>query len=216
MRGAVCVGGGSRPGLLDAVGEDALARIQDAYLNYLESSAAIFEPDGTCACIECRSQYCGLLRRASRQLVQRPMGAAAPPALCCRGGWLAAREAIARREPAFGECAGGLTVCAAPILACGRVIGANVAVVSAPPQDGGRQQAVAEKFELPLALVRAAADAYAQRPLCVIDAARRHIESAASAIGELYATRCHGARNAPQSAMWLAPTVSAEPSTPWR
>lgn len=186
------------PTLRDLVGAETLARLQRMCLSYLGTGAAIFERDGTCVCAEFPSQYCDLLRRASRQLAQSPADGVSRQDLCCRAGWATARHAMITERPAHGACCGGVLLYACPIIASGAVVGANMVVVGAPPRDPGCLQAVAESFGLAPALLRAAAESHPPTSAHVHEAAERHIKDTADLIGGLVAARCDAQPSAPR------------------
>jgi ligand-binding sensor protein len=173
----------------DVIGEETLARAQDTYLNPLGGSAATFEIDGTQAYVELRSEYCSLIRRASRQLAHSSGRENPAPGSWCAECCEAARDAMATGKPAFAECPAGLTLYAVPIVACGTLVGALGAALGSPPQDDVRLRVVAEKFRLPVPLVRAVAESYSPRPARVIDGAKRQMEGVAALLGSLYAAR---------------------------
>jgi hypothetical protein len=171
------------PTLREAVGETALLQLQGLYLNYLDTAAAIVERDGTWACAEFRSEYCLLLRRASRQLGPSADGGCER---CCEGLSRAAGRAMAMGQAAFDECRAGLLVLAFPIVAWGSVVGSNAIVVGAPPPGASRLGAVADTFRLPPPLLQAVARPGAAALRWGLEAVVRHIEGTADIIRERY------------------------------
>jgi len=174
--------------LKNIVGKELLNRIQSSYLNYLESSAAIYEIDGDYATTLSSSKYCDFLNQTSRKLG----GATDEEALksgrwiCHNDCWAASSKAIKDRKPCEMECSGGIMIYAVPIIVHGMVIGSNNAGVSNPPTDEKKINEIAQRYKVNpkelLSLVRECSP----RPEYVLRAAKEHISTAAETIAEIF------------------------------
>ena len=174
--------------LKNIIGEELLNKIQDSYLKYLESSAAIYEVNGDYAAALFASKYCDFLNQASRKLAGKTDGEALKSGrwICYEDCWATSLKSIKDKKPCEIECSGGIKIYAAPIIADDMVIGSNNAGVSNPPTDEKKIKEIAEKYKVdPKELLRIAKE-YVPRPEYVSNAAKSHIAVAAEEITEIF------------------------------
>lgn len=174
--------------LKNIIGEKLLYRIQDSYLKYLESSAAIYEVNGEYAAALFSSKYCDFLNQASRRLAGKTDEEALKSGrwICHEDCWATSLKSIQDKRPCEMECSGGIKIYAAPIIANDMVIGSTNAGVSNPPTDEKGIKEIAEKYKVdPKELLRIAKE-YVPRPEYVVNAAKNHILAAAESIAEIF------------------------------
>lgn len=170
------------------VGEGLLNEIQKSYVQYLESSAAIYENSGDYAAALFSSGYCDFLNRASREMAGKTDEEALRSGrwICHEDCWAVSLKSIKDKKPCEIECSGGIKIYAAPIIAEGVVIGSNNAAVSNPPTDDKKITEIAGKYRVdPKELLKIAKE-YSPRPEHIFNAARNHITVAAKAIAAFF------------------------------
>ncbi|MBF0519266.1 MAG: PAS domain S-box protein, partial [Nitrospirae bacterium] len=177
--------------LLDTVGKGTLERIAKGYLDLLETSAAIYEVDGSYATALFSSGYCKLMDRASRKLCDTSDNA---EALAC-GKWLchqscwsnASKITIETGAPYdLKPCEGGINIYAVPIKAFGKVIGSINCGYGSPPPDDMTLCELANKYHINKETLTEISNEYEARPEYIVKAAKKHILLAAELIGEIY------------------------------
>jgi PAS domain S-box-containing protein len=174
--------------LKSIVGEELLNKIQNSYLKYLESSAAVYEVNGDYAAALFASKYCDFLNQASRKLAGKTDEEALKSGrwICHEDCWATSLKSIKDKKPCEIECSGGIKIYAAPIIANDMVIGSNNAGVSNPPTDEKKIKEIAEKYKVdPKELLKIAKE-YVPRPEYVSNAAKSHISVAAEEIAEIF------------------------------
>lgn len=171
------------------IGKELLNRIQDSYLQYLESSAAIYEANGGYAAAFFTSSWCDFLNRASKKLagdVPEEEALKSGKWICYEDCWVVSLKSIKDKVPCEIECSGGIKIFAAPIIADGIVIGSNNAGVSNPPADEKKIKEIAERYRVDAKKLLEVAGEYTPRPQYVLNAARNHILIAADTIAEIF------------------------------
>ncbi|MBN1102412.1 MAG: PAS domain S-box protein [Deltaproteobacteria bacterium] len=179
--------------ILACVGKRALREIAADCLRLLGTSSAIHERDGHCALRVFSPGWCRLLEQASRRLYRKEGNQAAVEAArrlcqesCCTD---AAKAAIEQGTPVDKECDGGIRLCAVPILADGDSVGAISFGYGDPPRDPEKLHEIAVRFGVSVDELQQQAEAYGDRPLFIIDLARKRLEASARLIGEMVARR---------------------------
>ena len=177
--------------LKSIIGEKLLNETQDAYLKYLESSAAIYEVNGNYAAALFTSKYCNFLNEASRKLAGKTDEEALKSGkwICHEDCWATSLKSIKDKKPCEMECSGGIKIYAAPIIAEGMVIGSNNAGVSNPPTDEKKIKEIAERYKIDSKELLKVAKEYTPRPEYVVNAAKNHILTAAGTIAEIFLRR---------------------------
>ncbi|MBF0319250.1 MAG: PAS domain S-box protein [Nitrospirae bacterium] len=177
------------PALRQAVGEGQLRDIQDSYMQYLESSAAIYEINGDYAVSLFASRWCDFLNKASRGLcgdVSDDEALKSGRWICHEDCWATSRKSMLDKRPFEMECSGGIVIYAAPIIADDIVIGSNNAGISNPPADEKKIAEIADKYKVsPDELLNIAGE-YTPRPEYVFNASRKHIQIAANTIANIF------------------------------
>ncbi|MBF0466578.1 MAG: PAS domain S-box protein [Nitrospirae bacterium] len=177
--------------LLDTVGKGTLERIAKGYLDLLETSAAIYEVDGSYAIALFSSGYCKLMDRASRELCGTSDNA---EALAC-GKWLCHRSCWSNASKITIEtgapydlkpCEGGINIYAVPIKAFGKVIGSINCGYGSPPSDDMTLCELANKYHINKETLTEISSEYEARPEYIVRAAKNHILLAADLIGQIY------------------------------
>jgi len=159
----------------------ALLELQNAYLRYVETSAAIYESNGEYATeLMVGSPYCRILVEASARM--REEGGRD---ICHEDCRACALKAINAERPQKMECSGGIHLYAVPILCDGAAIGALSAGVSNPPEDKERLAKIADVYGIEFeALWRAACD-FVRKPDYLYEGAKDHIRHTAKIIALL-------------------------------
>ena len=173
--------------LLEAVGSEGLAGIADDFLRVLGTSCAVYEKNGDYALGIFSSGWCQALDEASYRLCRTDD----PTAALASGHWLchescwhdAARASIEAGEPVDVDCHGGIRLFAVPIRAYGEVVGSINFGYGDPPDDRDALARLAEKFEIPIEALVAAARLHPHRSPELIEEARRRLHNAARLIG---------------------------------
>lgn len=174
--------------LKSIIGENLLNKIQGAYLQYLESSAAIYEANGDYAAALFTSRWCDFLNQASKKLagnVSENEALKSGRWICHEDCWATSLKSIKDKKFCEMECSGGIKIFAAPIIVGGMAIGSNNAGVSNPPTDKEKVKEIAEKYKVdPKELLKIAGE-YTPRPEYVFSAARNHVLVAADTIADI-------------------------------
>jgi PAS domain S-box-containing protein len=174
--------------LKNIIGEGLLNRIQNSYLKYMESSAAIYETNGDYAVAIFSSKYCDYLNQASRKIAGKTDDAALKSGkwICHEDCWATSLQSIKEKKPCEVECSGGIKIYAMPIIADGTVIGSNNIGVSNPPTNEKKIGEIAQKYKVdPKELLRIAKE-YSPRPENIMNAVKNHVSIAADTIAEFF------------------------------
>ncbi len=173
--------------ILDAVSQNNLDAMGRDLMALLDTSVAVYEANGDYAYGLFDSDWCQLLDAASFALC----GTDDTREALCSGRWLchencwndSARAAIESGAPTDIECVGGIRLYAVPIFAGDEVVGALNMGYGNPPRDEATLAGLAERFEMDVEEIRAAAMQYKPRPRYIIDVAKRRCHSMARLIG---------------------------------
>ena len=175
--------------ILDSVGNEILTDIVGDYLDLLDTSAAVYEKDGSYAFGIFNSSWCRELDQASRSRCSTADNAEALKSgkwYCHESCWgRASNISIEKGEPVECECMGGINLYAVPIKARGEIIGAINFGYGDPPKDPERLQEIAELYGKDLDGLMRDANAYETRPPFIIDLAKKRLLSSAKLIGEI-------------------------------
>jgi PAS domain S-box-containing protein len=174
--------------LKNTVGENLLETIQDSYLTYIESSAAIYETNGDYAVAIFTSKYCDYLNQASRKIAGKTDDEALKSGkwICHEDCWATSLKSIKDKKPCEIECSGGIKIYAAPIIAEDTVIGSNNIGLSNPPTDEKKIEEIARKYKVDSKELLRIAKEYPPRPEYIFNAAKKHVLVAADTIVEFY------------------------------
>ncbi len=157
----------------------------------LETSAAIYEADGSYAVALFTSSYCKFMDMASRNLC---MTSDNEKALAC-GKWLchescwssASRTTVETGEPYdLRPCEGGINIYAVPIKGFGKVIGSLNFGYGSPPSEDSAIGELAENYQVDREKLKELVQEYKARPDYIIDAVKRFAILAAELIGKIY------------------------------
>ncbi len=90
----------TRVKLRNIIGEGLLNRIQNSYLTYMESSAAIYETNGDYAIAIFSSRYCDYLNQASRKIAGKTDDEALKSGkwICHEDCWATSLQSIKKRS----------------------------------------------------------------------------------------------------------------------
>ncbi|MBF0566820.1 MAG: PAS domain S-box protein, partial [Nitrospirae bacterium] len=180
-----------RRDLLDTVGKETLERIAKSYLDLLETSAAIYETDGSYATALFSSSYCKLMDAYSRKLCISADNTYALDSgkwLCHESCWTnASRITMETGEPYdLKPCEGGINIYAAPIKASGKIVGSINCGYGSPPSDDKTIDELAGKYKVDKKSLLQAAKQYRERPEYIVEAVKRNILLSAELIGGIY------------------------------
>mgnify|MGYP006277464235 CR=1 FL=1 len=175
--------------ILDAIEKQTLSNIVLDYLVLLETSAAVYERNGDYALGIFSSGWCKLLDATSRRLCGTDDNREALESgmwHCHESCWNdASREAIEQRRPVDVPCSGGIRLYAVPIWADGDIVGAINFGYGNPPTYPDALREIAERYQLPIDMLRKQAKAYEPRPPFIIDLAKRRLKTSAQLIGKI-------------------------------
>lgn len=179
--------------LADLVDKKTLVEVQNSYLAYLQSSAAIIDADGKYLIADIVSPYCKFLNQAVSKKTPsslKKQDAVPKKYLCHHDCYHLSLKAMKTKRPCTGECHGGITVLAAPVMVNGEALGCINAGVANPPADDKKVKRIARKFNVDYRRLLHAAKRYAPRPDYLFESAKKHIVREAEAI----AGACEGKR----------------------
>ncbi|MBF0337610.1 MAG: PAS domain S-box protein [Nitrospirae bacterium] len=157
----------------------------------LETSAAIYEADGSYAVALFTSSYCKFLDMASRNLCMTADNAEALACgkwLCHQSCWTSASRITIETGDSYDlrPCEGGINIYAVPIKGFGKVIGSLNFGYGSPPSEDSAIGELAEKYQVDREKLKELARGYKARPDYIIEAVKRFAVLAAELIGEIY------------------------------
>lgn len=175
--------------ILDSVGKDTLRQIAEDAIDLLETSVAIYESNGDYAFGMFSSGWCQLMDTASRILCQTDDNRSALDCgfwLCHENCWNdSAKAAIESGQSTDIQCVGGINLYAEPIYAGETVVGVINIGYGTPPTDLNRLKVLADTFNIDIEKLKEQADSYNQRPLFMVDLAKKRLRTSANLIGEM-------------------------------
>ena len=175
--------------ILRSVGKSLLRDIVSDYLDYMETSAAVYEKNGDYALGLFSSGWCRFMDEASRKRYPGEDNLQALKSgawLCHESCWTqTSLRAIETGQAMDVPCAGGLRIYAEPIRSAGEIIGAINFGYGDPPQDLEKQKELAQHFGVGLKELKRNAQAYESRPAFIIEVAKKRLASSARLIGEI-------------------------------
>ncbi|MBS1874870.1 MAG: PAS domain S-box protein [Acidobacteria bacterium] len=182
------------PGMiLSAVGQKALVDIMGDCLDLLETSATVYESDGSHALHALSSEWCRYLHDASRKLcgkVDDATAAASGRWLCHESCWTnLGKAAIEGGQPVDIACNGGIRLYALPVAAAGATVGSIHFAYGDPPRDSQTLKELAARYDVPVEQLRQRAESYESRPPFIIELARRRLAASARLLGEMIERR---------------------------
>lgn len=175
----------------DAIDEKTLSIIQKMFMQFLHSSTALYEADGTYVCSVFEGQYCSYLNDIS----YKNSGECYEEALSS-GKWICheeclriSKESMDKIEPLERECSGGINIYAVPIMYKGQVIGCINAAITNPPLERNKLESIAGLFNIDTGDLMKYAYAYKRLTPEEIEVARMQIKMASLLISSLYETK---------------------------
>ncbi|OHB87745.1 MAG: hypothetical protein A3C38_02295 [Planctomycetes bacterium RIFCSPHIGHO2_02_FULL_50_42] len=169
--------------ITDLVPVSLLNFLQKFYLNYLHTSATIYERDGAHATSMITSRYCNRLADACEAKDGKGEG------ICHKDRWRVSKKSIDLNKPYNEKCSGGLIIHSVPIMLNGTPIGAANAAVSNPPKDVEAIKKIAERFkkyEISIEEIKKLSEEHEDYPEFVLDAAKRQVETVAKTVATFY------------------------------
>jgi two-component system, cell cycle sensor histidine kinase and response regulator CckA len=175
--------------ILDSVGPALLSDIVSDFLELLGTSCAVYEKNGDYALRVCSSGWCRLLDLSSQQHCGESDNRQALKSgrwHCHESCWNeAARGPMETGRPADVACRGGIRLFAVPIRAGEEIIGSISVGYGDPPRDPGKLQELAAAYGVRCDELREEAEAYATRPIFVVEWAKKRVLFSARLIGEI-------------------------------
>ncbi len=176
--------------LLESIGRERLFSIAESLSDLVGTAVTVCETNGDYAANVISSSYCRMLAGASRRLC----GPMSDRDALSSGCWLchescreASRTAIDTGRPFdLPACRGGIGVYGVPIIAEGVTVGGIGLGYGACPSDRSAIAAIADRYHISAASLRAAAAEHEPRSEAVIAAAKQNLHLAADLIAELY------------------------------
>ena len=172
--------------ILNSVGKDILEDIARDYLDLLDTSAVIYEADGSYALAMFSSTWCKFLDQASMHLcasddVKEMLDCG--NWLCRDSCWLqSSKRSIASRETVDIECEAGLHVYSMPIIVNDEVVGAISFGYGDPPKDRGVLEEIAQNYHIELDQLIQLSNHYESRPPFIVDLAKQRLRNSANLI----------------------------------
>lgn len=166
--------------IADVIPIKYLEILQESFQNFLHTSTAIYELDGSFAPNLITSNYCKLLMNACDEKSEKNKG------ICQKDCWYVSKKSIDINEPYIGECSGGLIIYSIPIMLDGMPIGAANVGISNPPRHNSQIKKIAEKYQIFIEDLKTSISEYEHYPEFNLKAAKRQIKIVAKIIALLY------------------------------
>ena len=173
---------------INIIDKELLLRIQTFYMDYVQSSAAIYDTKGNYAVALFSSGYCNFLNQASLKMAGKTEKEALESGkwICHEDCWATSFKSITDKKSCEIECSGGIRIFAAPIISNSIVIGSNNAGVSNPPTDKEKIEEIADRYHVdPDELLKISKE-YMPREDYILNIVRNHILIAAELIDISY------------------------------
>ncbi|MDF2984600.1 MAG: domain S-box protein [Eubacterium sp.] len=132
--------------LKDTVDEKTLSIIQRMLMQFLHSSTALYEADGSCVYNIFEGEYCNFLIDGSNAEVAENEGRNSCNCICRKDSWRISKESMEKREPVERECSGGIRIYAVPIMYNEQVIGSINAGITNPPLGRRKLEQIAQNY----------------------------------------------------------------------
>jgi len=175
--------------IMDSVGKEILADIVSDYLDLLDTSATIYEKDGSYALGFFNSGWCKDLDLSSRSQCgdsDNESALKSGKSDCHESCWArASKVSMEKGEPVEIECFGGINLYAVPIIARGEIVGSINFGYGDPPKNPEKLKGISELYSTDQDQLAAQANAYKTRPPYIIELAKRRLVSSARLIGEI-------------------------------
>ncbi len=168
------------PKITDLIPVGLLEHLQESYMNYLQTSAAMYELDGTSAASLITSNYCNKLANVSETKAGKGKG------LCHESCWHISKRSIDLKKPYEQECPGGLILYSVPIMFEGTPIGAVNAAVSNPIRSAENIKEIAEDYDISLENMQKIVDNHDDLPEFLLSAAKKQLQIVSGTIAALY------------------------------
>ena len=174
--------------LREAIDENTLIIIQKMFMQYLNSSTALYEADGSIANSIFEGKYCSFLNEISSKNAGTCQEEAVSSGkwICHEDCWRVSKESMGKKEPLEKECSGGINIYAVPIFYKGQVIGSINAGVTNPPLIKDKLEAVAAIYRTNVDILIQNAYAFKRLTNEEMEIARMQIRMASLLISSLY------------------------------
>ncbi len=178
----------SVPPSIQVLGQETINNIMDEYLDLLDSSAAVFELNGSYLGSRASSGWCKLLNDTSRESCGTDDEQAAMASgkwHCHESCWKASKTSIERSKPVDIGCLGGIHIYAVPVFSRGNIIGSINFGYSDPPKEERELKIISTRYGIDVDHLKEAAQQHTPRPPFVIDLFKKRLQSAARLIEEM-------------------------------
>ncbi len=177
--------------LKEAIDEKTLTTLQRMLMQFLHSSTALYEADGTYVYGVFEGEYCELLNKVSYENEgsneEEVIGF--KKWICQEDCWNMSRLSIQDKEPIEMECSGGIKVYAVPIIYKEQVIGSINAGITNPPLKRKKLEQVSQKYGIDIDELAKNAYQYRSMSKEETEIARLQLRMAALLISSLYESK---------------------------
>lgn len=177
--------------LKDAIDEKTLVIIQRMLMQFLRSSTALYEVDGTYVYSIFEGQYCQYLNDASYKNAGycHQEALSSEKWICHKDCLRVSKESMEKREPVEMECSGGINIYAVPIMHNDWAIGSINAGITNPPLDKSKLESIAKLFNIDAGDLEQHACEYKRLTHKEMEIARMQLRMASLLISSLYDTK---------------------------